>query len=262
MFFAFCLVRTLQIPVFFWSLLFSSQLSCFDSQHYFALSHLPLTCPWPILVLDLKSHVSLLELHVIAHMVASRSYLQEEHTHPGHVLNSLLKGPLRPSFTSRGQDEELISGNTVFSRDLQAGPLTRMEAMMHNVRKESYMPDTFRSGLIRGDIEEYEPWKADDADQSMLAEGEKDKTASHSDYEVDANEKDVWEQPGAERFSTLHESLSRRSFRRIPWLHRQREGGEAHWWCWLFVLWKGPKWKWQLRVNFWFRIWFKYWRGH
>ncbi len=78
---------------------------------------------------------------------------------------------------------------------------------MHNVRKGSYMPDTFRSGLIRGDIEEYEPWKADDADQSKRAEVEKDKTASHSDYEVDVNEKDVWEQPGAERFSTLQENL-------------------------------------------------------
>ena len=75
-------------------------------------------------------------------------------------------------------------------------------------KKGSYVPDTFRSGLIRGDIEDYEPWKADGADQSMPAEGEKDKTASHSDYEVDANEKDVWEQPGAERFSTLHECLS------------------------------------------------------
>ena len=96
----------------------------------------------------------------------------------------------------------------IYSRDLQAGPLRRMEAMMHNVRKGSYMPDTFRSGLIRGELEEYEPWKADDADQSKPAGGKKDETASHSDYEVDVNEKDVWEQPGAERFSTLHENLS------------------------------------------------------
>ena len=67
------------------------QLPCFDSQHYLALSHLPLTYPWPILVLDLKSYVPLLERHVITHMVAGRSHLQEEHTHPGYVLNSLLK---------------------------------------------------------------------------------------------------------------------------------------------------------------------------
>ncbi len=100
------------------------------------------------------------------------------------------------------------SSVAIYSRDLQAGPLRRMEAMMHNVRKGSYMPDTFRSGLIRGDLEDYEPWKESGADQNMPDEGEKDKAASHSDYEVDVNEKDAWEQPGAERFSTLHECLS------------------------------------------------------
>ena len=64
------------------------QLPSFDSQHYLALSHLPLTYPWSILVLDLKSFIPLLERH--AHMVAGCN-LQEEHSHPGFVLNSLLK---------------------------------------------------------------------------------------------------------------------------------------------------------------------------
>ena len=67
------------------------QLPSFDSQHYLALSHLPLTYPWPILVLDLKSYIPLLERHVITHMVAGRCNLQEEHSHPGFVLNSLLR---------------------------------------------------------------------------------------------------------------------------------------------------------------------------
>ena len=67
------------------------QLPSFDSQHYLALSHLPLTYPWPILVLDLKSYIPPLERYVITHMVAGRCNLQEEHSHPGFVLNSLLK---------------------------------------------------------------------------------------------------------------------------------------------------------------------------
>ena len=67
------------------------QLPSFDSQHYLALSNLPLTYPWPNLILDLKSYIPLLERHVITHMVAGRCNLQEEHSHPGYVLNSLLK---------------------------------------------------------------------------------------------------------------------------------------------------------------------------
>ena len=35
------------------------QLPSFDSQHYLALSHLPLTYPWPILALDLKNYIPL-----------------------------------------------------------------------------------------------------------------------------------------------------------------------------------------------------------
>ena len=47
--------------------------------------------PWPNLILDLKSYIPLLERHVITHMVAGRCNLQEEHSHPGYVLNSLLE---------------------------------------------------------------------------------------------------------------------------------------------------------------------------
>ena len=51
----------------------------------------PILYPWPNLILDLKSYIPLLERHVITHMVAGRCNLQEEHSHPGYVLNSLLK---------------------------------------------------------------------------------------------------------------------------------------------------------------------------
>ena len=40
------------------------------------------------------------------------------------------------------------SSLAIYSGDLQAGPLRRMETMMHNIRKGSYIPDTSKSGLI------------------------------------------------------------------------------------------------------------------
>ena len=79
--------------------------------------------------------------------------------------------------------------------------------MMHSVRKGSYMPDTFRSGLIRGDIEESEPWKSSAANQEVQSRAEHDESASHSNYEVDQNDTNVWDQPGAERFFTQKRHL-------------------------------------------------------
>ena len=83
------------------------QMPTFDAQHYLALSHLPLTYPWPILILDLKNYVPLLERHVLTHMVAGRSHLQAEYTHPCYVLKfsfailklNLLTFTVTPLFT-------------------------------------------------------------------------------------------------------------------------------------------------------------------
>ncbi len=47
--------------------------------------------PWPILILDLKHYVPLLERHVITYMVAGHANPQEAVSHPGYVLNSFLK---------------------------------------------------------------------------------------------------------------------------------------------------------------------------
>ena len=41
------------------------------------------------------------------------------------------------------------SSVAIYSRDLQAGPLRRMEAMMHNVRKGSYVPDNMPIERLR-----------------------------------------------------------------------------------------------------------------
>ena len=63
----------------------------FDSQYYLALSHLPLTYPWPVLILDLTSFTPLMDRHVLTHMVAGRAHHQPQFTHPGFVLSSFLK---------------------------------------------------------------------------------------------------------------------------------------------------------------------------
>ena len=49
----------------------SSTHPTFDPLFYLALSSLPLTYPWPILTVDLKSFLPLMDRHVLTHLVAA-----------------------------------------------------------------------------------------------------------------------------------------------------------------------------------------------
>ena len=60
----------------------------FDPLFYLALSNLPLTYPWPILTVDLKSFLPLMDRHVMTHLVAGRSAVNPQYQHPAPVLAS------------------------------------------------------------------------------------------------------------------------------------------------------------------------------
>ena len=50
----------------------------FDSFFYLALSSLPLTYPWSILTIDLKGFLSLMDRHVLTHLVAAQTSIKPE----------------------------------------------------------------------------------------------------------------------------------------------------------------------------------------
>ena len=60
----------------------------FDPLFYLALSNLPLTYPWPILTIDLKNFLPLMDRHVMTHLVAARSAVNPQFQHPAPVLAS------------------------------------------------------------------------------------------------------------------------------------------------------------------------------
>ena len=60
----------------------------FDPLFYLALSSLPLTYPWPILTIDLKSFLPLMDRHVMTHLVAARAAVNPKFQHPALVLCS------------------------------------------------------------------------------------------------------------------------------------------------------------------------------
>ena len=60
----------------------------FDPLFYLALSNLPLTYPWPILTVDLKNFLPLMDRHVMTHLVAGRSAVNPQYQHPAPVLAS------------------------------------------------------------------------------------------------------------------------------------------------------------------------------
>ena len=63
----------------------------FDPLFYLALSSLPLTYPWPILTIDLKNFLPLMDRHVLTHLVAAQASVNPRFQHPGPVLSSFFK---------------------------------------------------------------------------------------------------------------------------------------------------------------------------
>ena len=63
----------------------------FDPQFYLALSNLPLTYPWPILTIDLKNFLPLMDRHVMTHIVSARAAVNPQFAHPAWVLASFFK---------------------------------------------------------------------------------------------------------------------------------------------------------------------------
>ena len=62
-----------------------------DEEHYYALSELPLTYPWPSITIDLKDYIPFLERHLIAHLVGGLCQVLGRQTHAHTVLDSLLR---------------------------------------------------------------------------------------------------------------------------------------------------------------------------
>ena len=84
----------------------------FDPQFYLALSNLPLTYPWPILTIDLKNFLPLMDRHVLTHMVAARAavnpapvlgafFTDLAHTIVHHILAPLNSQYMRPNLPQR-----------------------------------------------------------------------------------------------------------------------------------------------------------------
>ena len=69
----------------------SPQSLSFDPLFYLALSSLPLTYPWPILTIDLKNFLPLMDRHVLTHLVAAQASVNPRFQHPGAVLSSFFK---------------------------------------------------------------------------------------------------------------------------------------------------------------------------
>ena len=63
----------------------------FDPLFYLALSSLPLTYPWPILTIDLKSFLPLMDRHVLTHLVAAQASINPKCQHPAPVLCNFFK---------------------------------------------------------------------------------------------------------------------------------------------------------------------------
>ena len=63
----------------------------FDPLFYLALSSLPLTYPWPILTIDLKNFLPLMDRHVLTHLVAAQASVNPRFQHPAPVLGSFFK---------------------------------------------------------------------------------------------------------------------------------------------------------------------------
>ena len=63
----------------------------FDPLFYPALSSLPLTYPWPILTIDLKNFLPLMDRHVLTHLVAAQVSVNPRFQHPAPVLGSFFK---------------------------------------------------------------------------------------------------------------------------------------------------------------------------
>ena len=63
----------------------------FDPLFYLALSSLPLTYPWPILTIDLKNFLPLMDRHVLTHLVAAQASVNPKFQHPAPVLSSFFK---------------------------------------------------------------------------------------------------------------------------------------------------------------------------
>ena len=63
----------------------------FDPLFYLALSSLPLTYPWPILTIDLKNFLPLMDRHVLMHLVAAQASVNPRFQHPAPVLSSFFK---------------------------------------------------------------------------------------------------------------------------------------------------------------------------
>ena len=63
----------------------------FDPLFYLALSSLPLTYPWPILTIDLKNFLPLMDRHVLMHLVAAQASVNPRFQHPAPVLGSFFK---------------------------------------------------------------------------------------------------------------------------------------------------------------------------
>ena len=63
----------------------------FDPLFYLALSSLPLTYPWPILTIDLKNFLPLMDRHVLTHLVAAQASVNPRFQHPAPVLSSFFK---------------------------------------------------------------------------------------------------------------------------------------------------------------------------
>ena len=63
----------------------------FDPLFYLALSSLPLTYPWPILTIDLKNFLPLMDRHVLTHLVAAQASVNPRFQHPAPVLSSFSK---------------------------------------------------------------------------------------------------------------------------------------------------------------------------
>ena len=63
----------------------------FDPLFYLALSSLPLTYPWPILTIDLKGFLPLMDRHVLTHLVAAQASINPRFQHPAPALCNFFK---------------------------------------------------------------------------------------------------------------------------------------------------------------------------
>ena len=62
-----------------------------DEDHYYALSELPLTYPWPSITIDLREYLPFLERHLVTHLVGGLCQVLGRQVHAHTVLDSLLR---------------------------------------------------------------------------------------------------------------------------------------------------------------------------